>query len=161
MRISPLKSMLMGGISAAVSFVCAGILQLAIESDSHQKISILWQLPQFFLIMIGEVWLSIPGLAFSFTQSPPWMKSVMLAAWFCLNAFGNLIVVVITKLHIFKADSSTYFLYAFLMFGAMFVFSYMVKYYRYARYADFSDRNGNTLKNSTNTHSTRSLDLIF
>lgn len=133
-ELVPLKSILVGGMCAALSFLCAGILQIEIEKSSHQnndaKLSILWQLPQFIFIMLGEVWLSIPGLAFSFTQAPPSMKSIITAAWFCNNAFGNLIVVAITEMHLFKLASSGYFLYSALMFAAMLVFNWISSTYR-------------------------------
>lgn len=133
-ELAPLKSILVGGMCAAVSFLCAGILQIEIEKSSRQnndaKLSILWQFPQFILIMLGEVWLSIPGLTFSFTQAPPSMKSIITAAWFCNGAFGNLIVVAITEMHLFKLASSGYFLYSALMFAAMLVFSWISSTYR-------------------------------
>lgn len=139
-EIPPLKSVTMGGVCAALSFACAGFLQLAIERNKitgvnataqDQQYSILWQMPQFFLIMMGEVLLSIPGLQFSFTQAPPSMKSVLTAAWFCNNAFGNLIVVVITETHPFSDRSSEFFLYSALMFLAICAFCWIAGNYRY------------------------------
>lgn len=170
-KISPLKSIMMGGFSAALSFLCAAILQLNIEhrllSESMDKISILWQLPQFTLIMLGEVWLSIPGLSFSFTQSPPQMRSVMTAAWFCNNAFGNLIVIIFTELQLFKLQSNEYFMYSALMLGAILLFSWLAQNYRYTNYDDcFSGDDENLLlKKRTQPRSALSsqeaLDLIF
>lgn len=62
-KISPLKSMAMGGFSAVLAFFSAGFLQVNIErsllSNSSEKWSILWQFPQFLLIMLGEVWCKI------------------------------------------------------------------------------------------------------
>lgn len=157
-EISALKSVTMGGICAALSFACAGILQLQIESNhllgiiGVQQPSILWQMPQFFLIMMGEVLLSIPGLQFSFTQAPPAMKSVLTAAWFCNNAFGNLIVVAITEWQPFKRQSNEYFLYATLMFIAILIFCWIAHYYRPTQYNDFNlditESNGSDSKSS-------------
>lgn len=138
LRITPLQSITMGGICAALSFLCAAILEFHIEvsnlSGDSEKLSILWQFPQFLLIMLSELWLSIQGLSFSFTQSPPSMRSVMTAAWFCNNAFGNLIVIAITELHPFKLQSSGYFLYAVLMFLAMLLFFWIASTYQYTNY---------------------------
>lgn len=139
-EIPALKSVALGGICAALSFVSSGILQIAIERNSNetddpsQKLSFLWQIPQFFLIMMGEVLLSIPGLQFSFTQAPPSMKSVLTAAWFCNNAFGNLIVVAITQLHLFTVRSNEFFLYSFLMFVCTLIFCGIARNYRYSNY---------------------------
>lgn len=69
-QISPLKSMAMGGFSAVLSFFCAGFLQVNIErsllSNSTEQWSILWQFPQFLLIMLGEVWRKIDFVSSSF-----------------------------------------------------------------------------------------------
>lgn len=142
-QISPLKSMTMGGISAALSYVCAAILELNIHNDTDQKISVAWQMPQFFLIMLAEVWLSIPSLTFSFTQAPPTMKSVLTAAWFVNGAFGNLIVIAITEAHPFDEQSSEYLLYAVLMAIAIMLFGWMAKNYRYTDYDELPDQNVN------------------
>lgn len=40
-------------------------------------VSVLWQLPQFFCITIGEVLFSVTGLEFSYSQAPANMKSVL------------------------------------------------------------------------------------
>lgn len=48
--------------------------------------------------MIGELLLAIPGIQFAFKEAPNSMKSVVTAAWFINNAFGNVIVVLITEL---------------------------------------------------------------
>lgn len=170
-RISPLKSIKMGGICAALSFLCAAILECHIESrilsNDSNKISILWQFPQFTLIMLGEVWLSIPGLTFSFTQSPLSMRSVMTAAWFCNNAFGNLIVIGITELHPFKLQSNGYFLYSALMFLAMILFCWISSAYRYTNYDDIPENNNLSKRRPSSNlpYSTLSsqdgLDLIF
>lgn len=161
-EIAPLKSITMGGISAAFSFICAGILQLKIEKhlleNSGTKISILWQFPQFILIMLGEVWLSIPGLTFSFTEAPQSMKSIITAAWFCNSAFGNLIVVAITEMHLFKLQSSSYFLYSGLMFLAIFLFCWIASTYK--RLINQPNGDLNKLPYSA-IQSQDGLDLIF
>lgn len=72
------------------------------------SISVLWQLPQFTLLMVGELLLAIPGIQFAYKQAPRSMKSVVTAAWFINNAFGNLIVVLITELKPFNKEVCTY-----------------------------------------------------
>lgn len=157
-EIAPLKSVIYGGICTGLSFVCAGWLQLQIEDNElllqsttseHINLSILWQIPQFFLIMMGEVLLSIPGLQFSFTQSPPSMKSVMTAAWYCNSAFGNLIIVAVTEWQPFKQQSNEYFFYATLMFVAMIAFRWIARNYKYTNYNDFIDDKSFSLDNKS------------
>lgn len=167
-EISALKCIVMGGLSAALSFLCAGILQYQIESNpsSKNQLSILWQFPQFLFIMLGEVWLSIPGLKFSFTQAPPSMKSVMTAAWFCNNAFGNLIVVIVTESEVFQKQSLEYFFYALIMFIGMVLFCWIASTYQYNNYEHLNDVDLNSSKQRSNgsTYSTiqsqDDLDLI-
>ena len=37
----------------------------------------LWQIPQYFLLTLGEILISVTGLEFSYSQSPLFMKSVL------------------------------------------------------------------------------------
>jgi dipeptide/tripeptide permease len=79
--------------------------------------------------MMGEVWISIPGLRFSYTQAPQSMKSVLTAAWFANNAFGNLIVVVLTEIQPTTIQSIEFFLYAGLMFVGTIIFTLLARNY--------------------------------
>lgn len=131
--LEPLQSVAVGALSAALSFVCAGYLQYQIERRNSQKIGIAWQFPQFFLLMLGEILLSIPGLQFSYTQAPTTMKSVLTAAWFINCAIGNLLVVAITELNLFQRQSNEFFFYATFMFVCTMIFSYFASFYEYER----------------------------
>jgi bacteriorhodopsin len=59
------------------------------------------------------------------------MKSVLTAAWFCNNAFGNLFVVAFTELRPVDVQSQEYFIYAILMFLSIIVFTAMASDYQY------------------------------
>ncbi|XP_055382455.1 peptide transporter family 1 isoform X2 [Condylostylus longicornis] len=124
-QVHPLTSVAIGGLCSALAFCCAGLLQIQIDINTAKSISILWQIPQFILLMMGELYLSIPGLQFAFTQAPSNMKSVLTAAWFLNNAFGNLIVIFLTNFKIIDIQSSEYFIYAILMFLAIIIFTMM------------------------------------
>lgn len=127
-HVTPLHSVSLGGFSASLSFACAGILQIMIEQSSH-KPSVIWQLPQFFFLQMGEVLLAIPGLQFAFTRAPQSMKSVVTAVWFCNNAFGNLIVVLATEFKPPVRQSEMFFLYSMLMLVGIVVFSLLAQRY--------------------------------
>lgn len=88
-----------------------------------QTVNIAWQMPQFLLLMMGELLLSIPGLQFAFTQAPTTMKSVVTAAWFLNNAFGNLIVVLVTELGLLSSQVAEYFFYAVVMLVCIIIFA--------------------------------------
>jgi hypothetical protein len=40
------------------------------------SVNILWQLPQLFVMTVGEILFSVTGLEFSYSQAAPSMKSV-------------------------------------------------------------------------------------
>lgn len=80
--------------------------------------------------MLGELLLSIPGLQFAFTQAPASMKSVVTAAWFLNNAFGNLIVVIVTELDVLNSQKAEYFFYALVMLVCIIIFTLLA--YEYA-----------------------------
>lgn len=121
--LHPLNSVIIGAICSALAFLCAGVLQIEIEENEMKSLNILWQIPQFVLLMMGELFLSIPGLQFAFTQAPESMKSILTAAWFLNNAFGNLIVVFLTEIKVFQSQSTEYFMYATIMLICIAIFA--------------------------------------
>ncbi|XP_016960721.1 peptide transporter family 1 [Drosophila biarmipes] len=122
-ELQPLHSVTVGGIFSAGAFFCAGAVQERIKNSPLLTVNIAWQLPQFLLLMMGELLLSIPGLQFAFTQAPTSMKSVVTAAWFLNNAFGNLIVVLVTELGMMSSQMAEYFFYAVVMLVCIILFA--------------------------------------
>lgn len=51
------------------------------------SVNMLWQMPQFTVITIGEVLFSVTGLEFSYSQAAPTMRSVLqvIFSMFILN----------------------------------------------------------------------------
>ena len=70
----------------------AGSSQLFTLSAPN-SISILWLLPQYLVITLGEIMFSVTGLEFSYSQAPASLKSVVQAAWLLTVAFGNAIII--------------------------------------------------------------------
>lgn len=66
----------------------------------------LWIIPQFVVMTLGEVMYSVTGLEFSYSQSPESMKSVIQSAWQLTVGVGNLLVVIITGLKFFDSQVS-------------------------------------------------------
>lgn len=129
-EISSLFCITLGGFSAVASFMCAAVLQVIIEKNkSNNKISAIYQFPQFLFLMLGEIWLSIPALEYVYTNAPTRMKSMMTALWFCNNAFGNLIVVFIVELNIVHNPASQFYMYAGLMLIAIVIFILFARNY--------------------------------
>ncbi|XP_037825911.1 peptide transporter family 1 [Lucilia sericata] len=100
-----------------------------IEITEPNSMNILWLIPQYVVMTLGEVMFSVTGLEFSYSQAPLAMKSVLQACWLLTVAIGNVIVVIIAELALFDSQASEFFLFAGLMFADMLLFMYMA--YRY------------------------------
>lgn len=129
-QLGSLESVAIGGFCAAFAYVALGFLQHHIDMNPNNPPSILWQFPMFFLIMMGEVLISVPGLQFCYTHAPSSMKSVLTAVWFANNAIGNLIVVILTELRLIEKKSLEFLFYAFLMFAGTIVFTILAREFR-------------------------------
>lgn len=88
-------------------------------------IHILWLLPQYFVITVGEIMFSITGLEFSYSQAPESMKSVLQAAWLLTVAFGNIIVIIVAEAKAFDSQASEFFMFACLMIVDMLIFMWL------------------------------------
>ena len=62
------------------------------------KIHIMWLLPQYIVVTVGEILFSITSLQFAYSQAPPSMKSVLQALFLMTTAVGNLITLVIVEI---------------------------------------------------------------
>lgn len=94
------------------------------------SLSILWQIPQYLIMTAGEVMFSVTGLAFSYSQAPESMKSVIQALWLLCSALGNLFVVLVTKIQFFELQSNEFFMFGALMLGDMAVFILLAHRYK-------------------------------
>ncbi|XP_034489737.1 peptide transporter family 1 [Drosophila innubila] len=101
-----------------------------LEVTEPNSMNILWLVPQYVVMTLGEVMFSVTGLEFSYSQAPPSMKSVLQACWLLTVAFGNVIVVIIAEAALFESQASEFFLFAGLMFADMLVFMYMAYNYK-------------------------------
>merc|ERR1719422_540484 len=97
----------------------------------ENTIHMLWLLPQYFVITVGEIMLSITGLEFSYSQAPESMKSVLQAAWLLNVAFGNLIVIAIAEAKLFESQASEFFMFGIFMLLDMVLFSFLAYRYKY------------------------------
>ncbi|KAI8496440.1 hypothetical protein Bbelb_257390 [Branchiostoma belcheri] len=108
--------------------------QLSLKSFADvepNQLNILWQVPQYVVITVGEVLFSITGLEFSYSQAPKSMKAVMQAAWLLTIAFGNLITVVVAKSRLIQDQAVEFFMFAVLMAVMTAIFIVMSHFYKY------------------------------
>lgn len=92
---TPLRRMGAGMQMAALAFVCAGALQAAVDAAPPKSISQFAQLPQFLLISVAEILVSITGLEFAFAQAPKDMRSTLLAIYYLSISAGGLLTAVL------------------------------------------------------------------
>ncbi|XP_060054266.1 solute carrier family 15 member 2 isoform X2 [Erinaceus europaeus] len=98
------------------------------EDILANKMSILWQLPQYALVTAAEVMFSVTGLEFSYSQAPMSMKSVLQAAWLLTVAFGNIIVLIVAQFS-GLVQWAEFVLFSCLLLVVCLIFSIMGYYY--------------------------------
>ncbi|XP_065089460.1 peptide transporter family 1 [Ochlerotatus camptorhynchus] len=116
----------------------------AITVTAPNSVSMLWLIPQYVVMTLGEVMYSITGLEFSFTQAPESMKSVLQGCWQLTVAVGNLIVVIVAEAKIFEAQKWEFVLFACLMFVDMGLFSVLAYYYKPIPLKTYDEDDANT-----------------
>ncbi|KAL9867238.1 solute carrier family 15 member 1-like [Geothlypis trichas] len=90
-----------------------------------------WQIPQYFLLACAEVLLSVTGLAFSYSQAPSNMKSVLQAGWLLTVAVGNIIVLIVAGVSAIQEQWAEYVLFAALLLVVCIIFAIMASFYTY------------------------------
>ncbi|XP_031620182.1 peptide transporter family 1-like isoform X2 [Contarinia nasturtii] len=123
----PLQKMTIGGIFAGIAFLFTASVEFWIASSPEHSVSMLWQVPQYVSLGMGEIMFSVTGFAFSYEQAPASMKSVSQSFWFLTFALGNLILVLITKMNLFESQAHEFIMFAVLMFIDMFIFGIMAR----------------------------------
>jgi POT family proton-dependent oligopeptide transporter len=88
-----LRRMTTGIALSGVSWVIAGVLQVAM--DGGTALSITWQILPYALLTLGEVLVSATGLEFAYSQAPAAMKGVIMAFWSLSVTVGNLWVLLV------------------------------------------------------------------
>jgi len=101
--------------------------QLLTLTDPN-SIHIFWLIPQYVVITISEIMVSVTGLEFAYSQAPDSMKSVLQAAWLLTVAGGNIIVIIVASARALD-QASEFFMFGILMFVDMLLFMWLA--YRY------------------------------
>jgi POT family proton-dependent oligopeptide transporter len=129
---SPLRRIGVGMLFAASAFAAAAVLESFIAAaETANSVHVAWQLPQYLLLTIGEVLISITGLEFAYTQSPTSLKAFVSALWQLTVAGGNLIVILVASSKLL-AQVWEYALFACLMVLSLAIFAFIARGYKYA-----------------------------
>lgn len=122
-----LQKMVLGAAMAGFAFVAAGVLELQIEKGF---ISILWMMPQFFIMVISEILFYTANINFTYTEAPTSMKAVMLACSYLTVAVGCLIVVLISGVAFFTSQAYEFIFFACIMFADTLVLGILAHRYK-------------------------------
>jgi len=105
----------------------------------ENSVHMLWLIPQFFVITVGEIMFSITALEFSYSQAPTSMKSVLQAVNLLTVAFGNVIVIIVAEAKAFD-QASEFFLFACLMVLDMALLGFLAVRFTYVNIGELEQK---------------------
>ncbi|KAI9296660.1 PTR2-domain-containing protein [Neoconidiobolus thromboides FSU 785] len=104
-KMPVITRMVWGYIFVILAFIVSTILEYVVENNAGSRVvngnkavscvdclNGTWQLPQWFLLSIGEAMMSPTGVQFAYTQVGKQMKASATSIWLLTTAFGNYIV---------------------------------------------------------------------
>ncbi|MDF2432761.1 MAG: proton-dependent oligopeptide transporter, family, partial [Mucilaginibacter sp.] len=125
-KLTSLRKIGAGLFITGFSFVIIAMLQKQIDAGLHP--SVWWQILAYVILSAGEVLVSITGLEYAYTQSPPSMKSTMTAIWYFTYSVGSFFNATVNNSiannGVFKnfTGASYYWLFVFICMGFVVVF---------------------------------------
>lgn len=94
-RVTALRKFGWGLMLTIVTFALVAWIQTQI--DAGIKLSIGWQLLAYLLLTVAEIFVSITGLEYAFSNAPKSMKSTIMAMFFFTMFLGNILVTIINN----------------------------------------------------------------
>lgn len=123
-----LDRIIFGTSCTVIAFILAAFLEMQVN---QQEISMLWQLPQFFMFAVAEVFVYLSHLNFAYNEAPANMKPVMIAFMFFTIALGDFIVAIISGVSFFKSQVIEYFFFASIMALDVALLIFLARRYKY------------------------------
>eukprot|EP01091_Cochliopodium_minus_P012798 TRINITY_DN3975_c0_g1_i1.p1 TRINITY_DN3975_c0_g1~~TRINITY_DN3975_c0_g1_i1.p1 ORF type:complete len:492 (-),score=103.46 TRINITY_DN3975_c0_g1_i1:13-1488(-) len=96
-ELTDLRKMLLGHIFTIAACIVSGFVELKLR---HDRISIFWIIPQYFLISCAEILLCTTAYEFAYTQAPKNMKGLLTACMMFTIAIGNALVAALALIKI-------------------------------------------------------------
>jgi len=121
--VKSLERMSIGMFLAAFSFIISGILDLMIEASPDQPLPVTLQIPQYILLSTAEIMVNVTGLVFTYNNASPSMKTILMAYWYLIIAFGNLLKIIVSAIGDFETRSAGMLLFSGIMLLSCFIFS--------------------------------------
>lgn len=125
---SDLQKTTLGGVLAGVAFIISAIVEQQIENGKYLHMA--WLIPQYTLIAMGEVLVTLPLMNFSYTIAPRSMKTTIQAFSNLSIGVGNLIVIIVVKSNLFDSQIYEFLLFSGLIFVDMILFAYLAKRFK-------------------------------
>ncbi|KAI6216507.1 Peptide transporter family 1 [Aphelenchoides besseyi] len=105
------------------------------QETPDNGMSILWQVPQIFIMTCAEILFSITGNEFAYTQAAPSMKSIVGAFWLLTTFFGDMMIVAITLIRFSDNMAIMFLINAAIMTVVIIIFMLIsIFYFEYANY---------------------------
>ena len=136
--LTPLRKIGLGLVVTAASFVISAWIESQLTAG--HKPGIIWQLPAYILLSLGEIMVSVTALEFAYTQAPKKMKSIIMSLYMLAISAGNLFTALV---HMFIANpdgtsklpgASFYVFFAALCLVTAMLFVFVAKNYREKTY---------------------------
>jgi proton-dependent oligopeptide transporter, POT family len=125
--LRPLGNVSVGLFASAAAFAAAGALQAAIDAG-HTPHAV-WQLPQYLLLTLGEVLVSVTGLELAYAHAPRAMRQTVMSLGFLTVVAGNLVAAAAGEL--FRLDGARwYWAFAALMLATAIAFRALARRWR-------------------------------
>ncbi len=86
--LTPLRKISIGFFVMVPAYLISAFIEQQLATG-HQP-SILWQIPAYFVLTAAEIFVSITGLEFFYTQAPNRMKSLVMSLFLGSVSLGNL-----------------------------------------------------------------------
>lgn len=126
-----LQKITLGGVFAGLAFLIAAIVEWHLEQNKYLHMT--WLLPQYTLMGMAEIFVTLPLMNFSYTISPKSMKTMVQAFSNLAIGVGNLIVVIVVRLKLFDSQIYEFLLFAGLIFADMILFTFIARRFKRER----------------------------